>query len=44
MGKSDTFDRALADFARAYADLNDKDYAALAEAGRAGRVPVVSGL
>jgi uncharacterized protein (DUF2252 family) len=44
LGKSETFDRAMAEFARAYADLNDKDYAALAEAGRAGRVPVVSGM
>jgi uncharacterized protein (DUF2252 family) len=44
LGKSEIFDRAVAEFARAYADLNDTDYAALARAGDAGRVPVVSGL
>jgi uncharacterized protein (DUF2252 family) len=38
MGKSDTFDRALATFSVAYADQNEKDYAALKRAIRAGKV------
>jgi hypothetical protein len=37
------FDRALAEFAAAYADLNDRDYAALAAAAREGRIPVEEG-
>jgi uncharacterized protein (DUF2252 family) len=43
LGKSDTFDRATAAFASAYADLNEKDYAALVEAARSGRIPVEEG-
>ncbi len=42
MGKSDAFDRALAAFARAYADQNEKDHAALKRAVRQGRVKAVS--
>jgi uncharacterized protein (DUF2252 family) len=38
LGKSDTFDRAIADFAEAYADQNEVDYAALKEAVASGRV------
>jgi uncharacterized protein (DUF2252 family) len=38
LGRSDAFDRAVADFAEAYADLNERDHAALAEAVAAGRV------
>ncbi|HWS57653.1 MAG TPA: DUF2252 domain-containing protein [Actinotalea sp.] len=37
LGTTDTFDRALADFAEAYADQNDCDHAALADAVRTGR-------
>jgi hypothetical protein len=32
LGSSDVFDRAIADFASAYADQNERDYNALAEA------------
>jgi uncharacterized protein (DUF2252 family) len=32
LGKSDAFERAVADFAEAYADLNEADHAALARA------------
>jgi uncharacterized protein (DUF2252 family) len=32
LGKSDTFDRAIAEFAAAYADVNERDHAALAAA------------
>jgi uncharacterized protein (DUF2252 family) len=38
MGKSDAFDRALAAFATAYADQNEKDHAALARAVKKGTV------
>ena len=38
LGKSDTFDRAIADFAVTYADQNDKDHEALADAVASGRL------
>ncbi|WP_128374495.1 DUF2252 domain-containing protein [Streptomyces cavernae] len=38
LGRSDTFDRALARFAVAYADQNERDHRALAEAVESGRV------
>jgi uncharacterized protein (DUF2252 family) len=38
LGKSDTFDQALGEFALAYADQNEKDYAALVKAARSRRV------
>ena len=38
LGSSDTFDRAIAEFAAAYADQNERDYAALNEAAMSGRV------
>jgi uncharacterized protein (DUF2252 family) len=38
MGKSDAFDRALASFAVAYANQNEKDHAALKRAIRAGKI------
>jgi len=41
LGKSDVFDRALADFAVAYADQSERDYAILKQAVRSGRVEVV---
>jgi uncharacterized protein (DUF2252 family) len=44
LGKGKTFDRALAEFASAYADVNQRDYEALAEAARTGRVEVEEGL
>ena len=44
LGTTDEFDRAMAEFAVAYADKNDRDHASLAEAARSGRVPVVHGL
>lgn len=42
LGRSDSFDRALARFAEAYADQNERDHAALAAAVRAGRVAAAS--
>jgi uncharacterized protein (DUF2252 family) len=38
LGSSDVFDRAIADFAEAYADQNERDHAALLEAIDSGRV------
>jgi thiamine monophosphate kinase len=44
LGNSDTFDRAMARFAEAYADQNEKDYAALKTAVETGRVGAEFGL
>jgi uncharacterized protein (DUF2252 family) len=38
LGTSDTFDRAIAEFASAYADVNERDVAALDEAAKASKV------
>jgi uncharacterized protein (DUF2252 family) len=38
LGSSDVFDRAIADFAEAYADQNERDHAALLEAIATGRL------
>jgi uncharacterized protein (DUF2252 family) len=44
LGKSDVFDRSLARFAELYADQNERDFEALCEAARSGRVGVMTGL
>jgi hypothetical protein len=41
MGKSDTFDQAIAAFSMAYADQNEKDHAALESAIKTGKVKAV---
>ena len=38
LGRSDRFDRAIAEFAVDYADQNDRDYAAFADAVASGRL------
>ncbi len=38
LGSADTFERAVAEFATAYADQNERDYATLRDAIEAGRV------
>jgi hypothetical protein len=38
LGSSDIFDKAIAEFAAAYADQNERDYAALGEAAASGRI------
>jgi hypothetical protein len=43
LGTSKVFDRAIADFAEAYADQNERDYAALKEAVESGRVTAETG-
>jgi uncharacterized protein (DUF2252 family) len=44
LGGGDSFDRALATFAEAYADQNERDYKALQEAVASGRVAIQTGL
>jgi hypothetical protein len=44
LGSSGSFDRAMAAFAEAYADQNERDYAALRDAAASGRVAVAAGL
>ena len=44
LGKADTFDRALLEFARAYADQTERDHAALREAADSGRITVEEGV
>jgi uncharacterized protein (DUF2252 family) len=44
LGNSDAFDRAIADFSSAYADQNERDYQALAQAVDSGRVEAQTGL
>ncbi len=40
LGKSDTFDRAISDYAVAYADQNELDYQAMLDAAADGRIEV----
>jgi uncharacterized protein (DUF2252 family) len=44
LGRSDTFDEAIADFSAAYADQNERDYQALLKAVKSGRLPAETGL
>ena len=44
LGAGDSFDRALASFAEAYADQNERDYGALQDAVTTGRVAAETGL
>jgi len=44
LGNSDTFDRAIVDFSKAYADQNERDYQALTEAVNSGRIKAQTGL
>jgi uncharacterized protein (DUF2252 family) len=43
LGRSDAFDRAIAEFSKAYADQNERDYGALVQADKDGRITVVRG-
>ena len=38
LGKGDTFDQAIAEFSERYADQNELDYGALADAAKSGRI------
>jgi uncharacterized protein (DUF2252 family) len=44
LGKGDSFDRAIVEFSKAYADQNDSDYRALAAAVGTGRIKAETGL
>ena len=44
LGKSDVFDKAIADFAETYAEQNERDYKALQDAVASGRVKAETGL
>ena len=44
LGKSETFDRAIAEFSERYADQNELDYAKLADAAKSGRIEVETDL
>ena len=44
LGKSDKFERSITDFSERYADQNEKDYQAFADAVRSGRLEAAEGL
>ena len=44
LGNSDTFDRAIVEFSKAYADQNERDYQALTQAVNSGKVKAQTGL
>ena len=44
LGSGDVFDQAMADFAEAYADQNERDYAVLADAVESGRIRAETGI
>ena len=44
LGKSDTFDRSITDFSERYADQNDQDYQAFADAVKSGRLEAIEGV
>ena len=44
LGKGDSFDRAILEFSRAYAEQNERDYRELSAAVSAGRITAQSGL
>ena len=44
LGKDDQFDRSITDFAQRYADQNEQDYQAFADAIHSGRLQVLEGV
>ena len=44
LGKGDAFDRSIADFSGRYADQNEQDYQAFADAIRSGRLEALEGV
>ena len=44
LGGSDAFDTSITDFSQRYADQNEKDYQAFAEAVRSGRLTAIEGV
>ena len=43
LGKKDTFDQSIADFAQRYADQNERDYQAFRDAIKSGRLQAIEG-
>jgi Uncharacterized protein conserved in bacteria (DUF2252) len=43
LGEDDQFDRSITDFAKRYAEQNERDYQAFAEAIRSGRLQALEG-
>jgi Uncharacterized protein conserved in bacteria (DUF2252) len=44
LGKSDKFDKSITDFSERYAQQNERDYQAFAEAIKTGRLQAVEGV
>ena len=44
LGTGDSFDRALVEFSKAYAEQNERDYQALQAAVKSGRIDAQAGL
>jgi uncharacterized protein (DUF2252 family) len=44
LGNGDRFDRAILEFSKAYAEQNERDYQALADAVKSGRIEATTGL
>jgi ASC-1-like (ASCH) protein len=44
LGEDDGFERAIAEFASIYADVNERDHGLLAEEIKQGRIPAISGV
>ena len=44
LGEGDQFDRSISDFSQRYADQNERDYQAFAEAIRSGRLEALEGV
>jgi uncharacterized protein (DUF2252 family) len=44
LGKNDTFDRSVTDFSERYADQNDQDFQAFADAVKSGRLEATEGV
>ena len=44
LGEDDQFDRSISDFAKRYGDQNERDYQAITEAIRSGRMEAREGI
>jgi hypothetical protein len=44
LGNGDSFDRAIVEFSKAYAEQNDSDYQTLAAAVKSGKITAETGL
>ena len=44
LGNGDSFDRAIVEFSKAYAEQNERDYQALNDAVKSGKIKAETGL